>query len=152
MGLVDRGEGRRLNGGKRHHLVDHRPSCRPRRGGGLLRAFGLGDLLGLFGDISIYFSSQNALHVTPRANAAIDSRFMNGNRQVTPKPTLPAKLGRSECMVRPLAGLSPRGASRDRGHHPCKRLFQKSSATTAKWVCQGTATATRKVVPPLPSG
>ena len=127
MGLVDRGEGRRLNGGKRHHLVDHRPSCRPRRGGGLLRAFGLGDLLGLFGDISIYFSSQNALHVAPRANAAIDSRFMNGNRQVTPKPTPPVKLGRSECMVRPLAGLSPRGVAHDRGHHEAYLL--KTSTT-----------------------
>ena len=121
MGLVDRGEGRRLNGGKRHHLVDHRPSCRPRRGGGLLRAFGLGDLLGLFGDISIYFSSQNALHVTPRANAAIYARFMDGNRQVRPKPTLLGKPGRSECMVRPLAGLSPMGVAHDRGHHGIRK-------------------------------
>ena len=69
------------------------------------------------GSINHHFASQNALHVTPRANAAIDSRFMDGNRQVTPKPTLPAKLGRSECMVRPLARLSPRGVAHDRGNH-----------------------------------
>jgi len=76
-----------------------------------------GSIISQIADLSIYSASQNPLYVTPHTNAAIDVRFMNGNRQVTPKPTLLGKPGRSECMVRPLAGLSPRGVAHDRGHH-----------------------------------
>ena len=111
-----RGDGQREPGFGAHHPRPRPPHRRGETRTRVTRVVRAGRSSSIW-DISIYFASQNALCVTPRANAAIDARFMNGDRQVRPKPTLLGKPGRSECMVRPLAGLSPRGVAHDRGHH-----------------------------------
>ena len=117
-----RGDGQREPGFGAHHPRPRPPHRRGETRTRVTRVVRAGRSSSIW-DISIYFASQNALCVTPRANAAIDARFMNGDRQVRPKPTLLGKPGRSECMVRPLAGLSPRGVAHDRGHHGHCRTY-----------------------------
>ena len=124
-----RGDGQREPGFGAHHPRPRPPHRRGETRTRVTRVVRAGRSSSIW-DISIYFASQNALCVTPRANAAIDARFMNGDRQVRPKPTLLGKPGRSECMVRPLAGLSPRGVAHDRGHHEQKPLSSLPSKKT----------------------